>query len=84
MYKHTSKHFCCFSFTTLPPPLSQSLICVRTLLISQVDFSKILRLCVYVCVFGVMTFEMEVLLGVCWFVVNVCDSLAILVYEEDI
>ena len=31
-----------------------------------------------------MIFEMEVLLGVCGFVVNICDNLAILFFNEDV
>ena len=31
-----------------------------------------------------MTFEMVVLLGVWGFMVNVCDNLAILVFDEDV
>ena len=34
--------------------------------------------------FGGMNFEMVVFLGVCAFVVNVCDNLAILVFNEDV
>ena len=34
-------------------------------------------------VLGVMTFEIEVLLSVCVFVVNVCDNLTILFFNED-
>ena len=43
----------------------------------------ILRDSVYA-VSGYMTFEMEVLLGVFGFVVNVCDNLTILVVNEDV
>ena len=31
-----------------------------------------------------MAFEVEVLLGVCWFVVDICDDLAIYVFDKDI
>ena len=31
-------------------------------------------------VFGVVAFEVEVLLGVCWFVLDICDNLAIYVF----
>ena len=34
--------------------------------------------------FWLLTFEMEVMLGVCGFVVNVCDNLAIFVFNEDV
>ena len=34
--------------------------------------------------FWVMTFKIEVLLGVCGFVVNICDNLAILIFNEEI
>ena len=30
-----------------------------------------------------MAFEVEVLLGVCWFVVDICDDFAIYVFYKD-
>ena len=35
-------------------------------------------------VFGVVASEVEVLLGVCWFVVDICDDFAIYVFYEDV
>ena len=35
-------------------------------------------------VFGVVASEVEVLLGVCWFVVDIEDYLAIYVFYEDV
>ena len=35
-------------------------------------------------VFGMITFEMDVFWGVCGFVVNVSDNLAILVFNKDV
>ena len=34
--------------------------------------------------FGMVTFEVDVLLGICGFVVNFCDNLAIFVFNEDV
>ena len=35
-------------------------------------------------IFGAVTFEVGVLLGVCGFMVNVCDNLAIFSFNEDV
>ena len=35
-------------------------------------------------VFGMVAFEVEVLLGVCWFVVDICGDLAIYVVYKDV
>ena len=48
--------------------------------LSEVLFSDYGVRDVFYAVLGVVTFEMEVLFGVCWFVVNFCDNLAILVF----
>ena len=34
--------------------------------------------------FWVVAFELEVFLGVCWFVVDICDHLAIYVFYKDV
>ena len=34
--------------------------------------------------FWVVAFEVEVLLSVCWFVVDICDDLAIYVFYKDV
>ena len=44
-------------------------------------FSIVIIVCI-VCILRarVVAFEVEVLLGVCWFVVDICDDLAIYVF----
>ena len=44
----------------------------------------ILRARVFYAILWFVTFEIEVLLSVCEFVVNVCDNLGIFIFNEDI
>ena len=40
--------------------------------------------CKILYIFSVVAFEVKVLLGVCWFVIDICDDLAIYIFYKDI
>ena len=52
----------------------------------KVNFTEFLFVTmVYIHAFcGLITYKMKVLLGVCGFVVNVCENLAIFVFNKDV
>ena len=54
-----------------------------SVIIEYILFARVLKDWFYT-VFGVVAIEVEVLLGVCGFVVDICDDLALFIFYEDV